>query len=83
MCLLRHCITIQLLCLYLLLFNTYAKHKLRVENPYFVSIVHIKNAFEYQLDNLKILFDGKNPKLVYKQKTKIFQFNAFAPFMIL
>lgn len=55
-----------IMCLYFLLFNTYAKHKLRVENPYFVSIVHIKNAFEYQLDNLKILFDGTNPKWVYK-----------------
>ena len=42
-----------------------------MENPYFVSIVHIKNAFEYQLDNLKILFDGKNPKWVYKQKNTI------------
>ena len=80
LCLLRHCITMQLLCLYLLLFNTYAKHKLRAENPYFVSIVHIKNAFEYQLDYLKISFDGKNPKWVYKQKNTI---NALAFLMIL
>ena len=74
MCLLRHCITMHLLCLYLLLFNTYAKHKLRVENTYFVSIVHIENAFRYQLDNLKILFDGKNQRQVYKQNNKIPKF---------